>query len=79
MGEFSLPHLIIVLAIILLLFGPSKLADLGASLGKGVREFRKSIRELDDTKVTPSNEETSRIETTGLQTQIKPVEKQERN
>jgi sec-independent protein translocase protein TatA len=39
-GLFQPTHLIIILVIILLLFGPGKLPDLGKSLGKGIREFR---------------------------------------
>ncbi len=50
MGEFSLSHLLIVLTIVILLFGPSKLAGFGSSLGKGIREFRKGLNELDDTE-----------------------------
>ena len=38
-------ELIIVAAIVLLLFGPGKAADLGSSLGKSIREFRKETRE----------------------------------
>jgi sec-independent protein translocase protein TatA len=42
-------ELIIVAFVVLLLFGPGKAADLGSSLGKGIREFRReSSREADD-------------------------------
>jgi TatA/E family protein of Tat protein translocase len=37
-------ELIIVAVVVLLLFGPGKAADLGASLGKGIREFRRESR-----------------------------------
>ena len=36
-------ELIIVLVIVLLIFGPKKLPDLGRSLGSGMREFKDSI------------------------------------
>lgn len=37
-------HLIIILAIVLILFGPGKLPDLGKGLGKGIREFKDAFR-----------------------------------
>lgn len=33
-------ELILILAVVLILFGPSKLPEIGQSLGKGLREFR---------------------------------------
>ena len=38
-------HLLIILAIALIVFGPSKLPQLGAGLGKGIREFKKAMTE----------------------------------
>jgi sec-independent protein translocase protein TatA len=43
-GVFQPWHLIVVLAIVLVLFGPSKLPALGQSLGKGIRDFKTSLR-----------------------------------
>ncbi len=42
------PELIIVLVIALVVFGPKRLPELGSSLGKGIREFRKATSELQD-------------------------------
>ena len=39
-------HIIIILIVALLLFGPSRLPELGRSLGKGLNEFRRSTREM---------------------------------
>lgn len=41
-------ELIIVLVIALVIFGPKRLPELGSSLGKGIREFRKATNELQD-------------------------------
>ena len=41
MPEVGVPELLIIAFVILLLFGPGKAADLGSSLGKGIREFRR--------------------------------------
>jgi sec-independent protein translocase protein TatA len=41
-------HLLIVLAIILLIFGPGKLSGLGSALGSSIRDFKKATRDDDD-------------------------------
>ena len=46
-----LPEIIIVLVVILIIWGPGKLPDVGAALGKGIREFRKASSETHDAVV----------------------------
>lgn len=41
-------ELILVLVIVLIIFGPGKLPDIGSAIGKGVREFRKASTDLED-------------------------------
>ena len=53
MGDlFSGPHLILILAVVLLLFGGKKIPELMRGLGKGIREFKDAKdnvqRELED-------------------------------
>ena len=38
-------HLLLILVIALLFFGPSKLADLGKGLGQGIRGFKDALKE----------------------------------
>ena len=38
-------HLLVILIIALLFFGPSKLADLGKGLGDGIRNFKDAMRD----------------------------------
>jgi len=45
MGQLGLPELIIIGVIALLIFGPKKLPDLGAGLGKAIRDFKGAISE----------------------------------
>jgi sec-independent protein translocase protein TatA len=42
-------ELILVLVIVLIIFGPGKLPDIGNAIGRGVREFRKASTDLEDT------------------------------
>ena len=41
--NLSLPHLLMVVAVALLVFGPKRIPEIGGSIGKGIREFRKNI------------------------------------
>jgi sec-independent protein translocase protein TatA len=41
-------EIIIVLVIVLLIFGPKRLPDLGRSMGRGMREFKDSVTGKDD-------------------------------
>ena len=47
-GLFQPTHLLIILVIALVVFGPSKVSDVGSSLGKTMRGFKKSMSELTD-------------------------------
>jgi len=44
---FGTQELLIILLIVFVLFGASRLAGIGGALGNSVREFRKSVREDD--------------------------------
>ncbi len=49
MGSFSPVHWVIVLIIVLLVFGPGRLAGVGKGLGEGIRSFKKGLNEdVDD-------------------------------
>jgi len=55
-GPFGLgpAELVIILVILVMLFGASRLADLGGALGKGIREFRHSVKEEDEEGEPPA-------------------------
>jgi sec-independent protein translocase protein TatA len=59
MGEFSPFHWLLVIAIALLLFGPSKFASLGKSLGEGIRNFKSAVKEGDEKKEEKAEEKKS--------------------
>ena len=44
-GIFQPMHLIIILVIVLLIFGPGKLSDVGGALGKAIRGFKQAVNE----------------------------------
>lgn len=43
-GLFQPSHIFFILVIVLILFGPGKLPELGKGLGKGIREFKDAMR-----------------------------------
>jgi len=49
MGRLGATEILIILAIVVLLFGGRKIADLGKGLGEGIRNFKKGIGEPEKT------------------------------
>jgi sec-independent protein translocase protein TatA len=56
-GLFQPTHLLLILVIVLILFGPGKLPELGKGLGKGIREFKDAIRGGIDNQSTEKKED----------------------
>ncbi len=49
-GLFQPWHILLIIGIALLLFGPSKFADLGKSMGEGIRNFKSAVKTPDGEK-----------------------------
>ncbi|HET6616470.1 MAG TPA: twin-arginine translocase TatA/TatE family subunit [Vicinamibacteria bacterium] len=45
-GQIGMQEIILILFILLLLFGARRLPELGQSLGKGIREFKRGLNEI---------------------------------
>lgn len=60
-GPFGLgaPELLIILAVVVIIFGGAKLADLGGSMGKGIKEFKKNIKDEDAEEADKDKKEAS--------------------
>lgn len=50
MFGLHMPELIIILVVALLIFGPKKLPEMGSSIGKSIKEFRKGMNDLSKPK-----------------------------
>jgi sec-independent protein translocase protein TatA len=48
MGNLGATEIILIVAVILIFFGARKIPELAQGLGKGLREFRKATREIED-------------------------------
>jgi sec-independent protein translocase protein TatA len=49
-GLFQPLHILLIIGIAMLLFGPSKFADLGKGLGEGIRNFKSAIKDGNEEK-----------------------------
>jgi sec-independent protein translocase protein TatA len=47
-GNLGFTEILIILLVVLLLFGAKRLPEVGASIGKGIREFKRSLTETQD-------------------------------
>jgi sec-independent protein translocase protein TatA len=59
-GLFQPTHLILILAIALIVFGPRKLPELGQGLGKGIRGFKDALRGIGEDSQSSATDEPSK-------------------
>ena len=72
MPGIGAPEIIILLVIVLLIFGPKRLPDMGRSLGRGMREFKDSVTGKDS-----DDDEPPRLaQADPAQPESKPAERQ---
>lgn len=55
-GKIGFAEIAIVVAIALLIFGPSKIGDLGKSLGDGIRNFKSAVKDEPHDTASPASE-----------------------
>ncbi|HRR39775.1 MAG TPA: twin-arginine translocase TatA/TatE family subunit [Syntrophales bacterium] len=55
MFGIGMPELIVILVIVLIIFGAGKLPEIGGALGKGIKNFKKSVHDKDEAGVTPDS------------------------
>ena len=52
---FSIPHLLVLLAIVVLVFGTKRLKNVGADLGDAIKGFRNAVKEGEEATKTNAN------------------------
>jgi sec-independent protein translocase protein TatA len=68
-GNIGWQGILIILVVLLLIFGPKRLPEMGRSLGRGIREFKDSItgsdkdEELEKIEITPPAADTTKTDT----------------
>ena len=60
MFNIGMPELIVIFLVVLLLFGAKRLPEIGNSLGKAIKEFKKASKDIqDETKDSSSDHKSS--------------------
>ena len=57
MDILSPSHLVILLIIVLIIFGPSKLGDVGGAVGKAVKDFKRAMNDEEPNKAVAKAED----------------------
>ena len=63
-GSLGAPELIVIFIVALLVFGPSKLPELGKSLGEAIRGFKKAVNDVEKTSIENPSSPDERKEST---------------
>jgi sec-independent protein translocase protein TatA len=63
MGSLSPVHWIIVLVVVLLLFGPARLAGVGKGLGEGIKSFKKGLSDDDRPEADAADKQLPKVDT----------------
>jgi sec-independent protein translocase protein TatA len=66
--NLSLPHILMVLMIVMLLFGAKRIPEIAGSMGKGIKEFKRSINDA-------TREETSSLAEGRPSTSTSPIDR----
>lgn len=56
MFGIGVPELVIILVVALIIFGPGKLPEIGGALGRGIRDFKKSMEGGSDDDTKPAGQ-----------------------
>ena len=64
-GLFQPMHLLVILVIVLLIFGPKKLGELGKGLGEGIRNFKSSLNDQNGSNNPKANQPADRRQEIG--------------
>ena len=55
-GNLGVWEILMILVVVMLLFGAKRLPEMGASIGKGIREFKRSISQTEDAIMKPEDQ-----------------------
>lgn len=59
MGNLGFTEIMVILLVVLLLFGARRLPEVGSSIGKGIREFKRSITDTQDAIMSTDEQRTN--------------------
>jgi sec-independent protein translocase protein TatA len=56
MFGLGMPELVVIMVIVLIVFGAGKLSEIGGAIGKGIRSFKASVNDTDDTSAVTNGQ-----------------------
>ncbi len=56
-GDLSFSHILILLLVLVLVFGAKRIPEIGSSIGQGIREFKRSLKDAGEDRPEPRNME----------------------
>ncbi len=78
-GGLGMWEIILIFLVVLLLFGAKRLPEIGASLGKGIREFKGSLSEIEKEIKTPTERDSISSGSSTQKAQAASMEKTEKS
>ncbi len=54
-GKIGVPELLVILVIALIIFGPSKISELGKGLGDGIKNFKSAVKDVEPILPEPAD------------------------
>ena len=60
-GNLGVWEILLIMVAVLLLFGAKRLPEVGASIGKGIREFKRSLSDTSDAIMSPDDTKRSQL------------------
>ncbi len=52
-GDLSFAHILILLLVLVLVFGARRIPEIGSSIGQGIKEFKRSLKDVETPPTTP--------------------------
>jgi sec-independent protein translocase protein TatA len=52
-GDLSFSHILILMLIVVLVFGAKRIPEIGSSLGQGIKEFKRSLKDVVEDRPEP--------------------------
>ncbi|PYO44158.1 MAG: twin-arginine translocase TatA/TatE family subunit [Gemmatimonadetes bacterium] len=52
-GDLSFSHILILLLVLVLVFGAKRIPEIGSSLGQGIKEFKRSLKDATSDDISP--------------------------
>jgi len=74
MGNLGFTEMLLIVVALLLLFGAKRLPEIGGSIGKGIREFKRSLSDAGESVLPPGGQQSNQFNAGQRQIETPPAE-----